>query len=446
MVNKSLFGTDGIRGKAGSELTPIMAVSLGLSSGSILGKVGGKVIIGKDSRISGDMLSLALASGLMAVGLDVYDTGILPTPGVALLTREKKFDFGVVVSASHNPVEDNGFKFFDSDGFKLENKQESEIEFLLSKTELIDIKQGTLVGRRREFADAKEFYLRYLIDRYPINLDGLKVVVDTAYGATSVVAPELLSRLGAEIITIHGEPDGNYINVECGSTNPHKLQRIVKELKADIGIAYDGDGDRAIFIDQKGELVNGDQVLAILSSSFMKNKRLEVPIVVGTVLTNEGLNQYLTKLGGKLIRVDVGDKNISYELGKQNLILGGERSGHIIIRDRSPTGDGIITSLEILNLMKTDNVSLFDLKSAYEEFPQYEKNIPSKRKFELTNHPLLKEKVNSLNELYKYEGRAIVRASGTEPVIRIMVEFKDRNLAELIIKELVNLIYQIEEN
>ncbi len=446
MKKKSIFGTDGIRGIAGSELTPTLALALGLSAGSVLGVEGGKAIIGKDSRVSGDMLSLALASGLMAIGIDVYDAFILPTPAISLLTRELGFDFGVVVSASHNPVEDNGFKFFESKGFKIDQKLEDEIEVLLNVTDTIQIKEGIHVGRRKEYNDAKDFYIDYLLGLFPINLHNMKIIVDTAYGATSLVVPQLFSRLGADVVTLHGEPDGNLINVDCGSTYPGKLQEFVMELNADIGLAYDGDGDRVIAIDEKGEIVNGDQILGIMANSFLKEGRMKEPVVVGTILTNQRLEYFLSELGGKLIRVDVGDRNIIHAMNKNELILGGERSGHIIFRDRSPSGDGIITSLEILSLMKKESASLYNLKTIFEEYPQIEKNIPSKKKHELLSHPLLIEKLNLLNESFGKQGRIVVRASGTEPVVRVMVEFKERETAQRIINEITDLIIKTEES
>lgn len=446
MQNIRLFGTDGIRGVAGKDLTPEFSLKLGLSSGHVLMKDSRRAILGRDSRVSGDMLSSAFSSGLMALGIDVYDANIIPTPAIAILTKKFGFDFGVVCSASHNPVEDNGFKFFDADGLKISTENEELIELNLSMTKFINRSSGVSVGRLVDFREAQNHYLEYLIERYPLNLENFFIVVDTAYGATSLVAPEIFRKLGARVKVLHGEFNGNLINVKCGSTDPYKMQKVIKEINADVGFAFDGDGDRVIAVDEQGEVLNGDHLLAMIATNLVNSYRLTSPTVVGTVLTNQGLEVLLEKLGLKLLRVDVGDRNILKTLKNNQLLLGGERSGHIIIMDKAPTGDGIITSLELLNALLESRTSLAKLKTILQEYPQKEINHRTQRKHELLKNPKLQECLEEVNNELGNKGRVIIRASGTEPMIRVMVEAKEEEVIKPIIDKVMSKILEIEED
>ncbi|MBT9164232.1 MAG: Phosphoglucosamine mutase [candidate division WS2 bacterium] len=445
MQNFRLFGTDGIRGIAGKELTPEFSLKLGLSSAHVLMKDKRKVVLGRDSRISGDMLSQALSSGLMALGVDVHDAHIIPTPAVSMLTAKYGFDFGVVCSASHNPVEDNGFKFFDSNGFKISEEDEDLIELNLGMTNLIARSPGVSVGKLYDFSEAQSHYIEYLIEKYPFNLDNFSLVIDTAYGATSMVAPEVFRRLGAKVVVVHGEFNGNLINVNCGSTNPQKMQKVIIENNADVGFAFDGDGDRVIVVDEKGEVLNGDHLLAIIASNMINSSRLANPTVVGTVLTNQGLEVIFNKLGVNLIRVDVGDRNIVQTLRNKQLLLGGERSGHLVIMDKSSTGDGIITSLELLNALSSSGTPLSKLKTILNEYPQGEINHRTSKKHELLRNPKLQEYVEEINKELGVRGRIVIRASGTEPMIRVMVEAKENEVINPIINKIMSRILEIEE-
>lgn len=445
MLNYRLFGTDGIRGIAGKELTPEFSLKLGLSSGHVLMKDKRKVILGKDSRISGEMLSQALSSGLMALGIDVYDANIIPTPAVSMLTVKYGFDFGVVCSASHNPVEDNGFKFFDSSGFKISDEDEDLIELNLGMTDLIARSYGVSVGKLRDFSEAQNHYIEYLLEKYPFNLENFSLVIDTAYGATSKVAPEVFRRLGAKVTVVHGEFNGNLINVNCGSTNPQKIQKVIIENNADVGFAFDGDGDRVIVVDEKGDVLNGDHLLAIIASNMINSCRLPGSTVVGTILSNQGLEEIFNRLGVNLLRVDVGDRNIVQTLRNKQLILGGERSGHLVIMDKSTTGDGIITSLELLDALSSSGTPLSKLKTILSEFPQGEINHHTTKKHEILRNPKLQEYVEEINKELGVRGRIIIRASGTEPMIRVMVEAKENDVIKPIINRMMSKILEIEE-
>ncbi|MBT9130337.1 MAG: Phosphoglucosamine mutase [candidate division WS2 bacterium] len=445
MQNIRLFGTDGIRGVAGKDLTPEFSLKLGLSSGHVLMKDKKKVILGRDSRISGDMLSQALASGLMALGIDVHDAQVIPTPAISILTVKYAYDFGVVCSASHNPIEDNGFKFFDSNGFKISDEDEDLIELNLEMTNLIARSSGVSVGKKYDFSEAQNLYVDYLIENHPLNLENFSLVIDTAFGATSKVAPEVFRRLGAKVVVVHGEFDGNLINVNCGSTNPQKIQKLIVENKANVGFAYDGDGDRVIVVDEKGEVLNGDHLLAIIASNMINSSRLLKPTVVGTVLTNQGLEIIFNKLGVNLLRVDVGDRNIVQALKNQQLLLGGERSGHLVIMDKSVTGDGIITSLELLNALISSGTPLSKLKTLLNEYPQGEINHRTVKKHEILHNPKLQEHVEEINKELGIKGRIVIRASGTEPMIRVMVEAKENEVIKPIINRMMSKILEIEE-
>ncbi len=439
MVRKH-FGTDGIRGQANAIITPELALKVGMAAGLtfLRGDYRHRVIIGKDTRLSGYMIENALVAGFTAVGMNVLLTGPMPTPAIAMLTRSMRCDLGVMISASHNPYDDNGIKLFGPDGYKLSDKIEHEIEKLIDSDMSKRLAKSPALGRAKRIEGAHDRYVEFAKRTLPRNLslEGLRVVVDCAHGAAYKVAPEALWELGAEVFPIGVEPDGFNINRDCGSTVPDALSAKVREMRADIGIALDGDADRVIIIDEKGKEVDGDQLLAVIAKSFKEDGRLAKPVIVGTVMSNLGLERHLAKLGLKFVRTPVGDRYVLEEMRKHEYNVGGEQSGHIILSDYTTTGDGFIAALQVLAVVKKSGRPVSEVCHRFEPLPQVLKNVRYK-----TGKPLddakVKTAIASAQKRLDGQGRLVVRPSGTEPVIRVMGEGEDRDLVEAVIDDVV---------
>lgn len=424
--NRKYFGTDGIRGKVGQHpITPEFIMKLGWAAGRVLGREGqSKVLIGKDTRISGYMFESALEAGLSAAGVDILLLGPMPTPGVAYLTRTLRADAGIVISASHNPYYDNGIKFFSSQGTKLGDDVELAIEAELDKE--METVGPSLLGKAERIVDAAGRYIEFCKSTIPsrISFGGLKVVVDCAHGATYGIAPSVLTELEAEVVTIGASPDGVNINEGCGSTKPQLLSETVLEMRADVGIALDGDGDRLIMVDHEGEVIDGDEILYIIACAS-EGKPGYCSGVVGTLMSNLGLEHALANKGVTLHRADVGDRYVMAMLKKERLVLGGESSGHIICLDRTTTGDGIVSALQVLAAMVEKGVSLRELKSGMTKYPQTMINVRTERKFNFAESESVNKAQKEIEAKLHGRGRVLLRASGTEPVIRVMVEGQD---------------------
>jgi phosphoglucosamine mutase len=439
-----LFGTDGIRGVANKDLTPELALRLGRAAGHVLGGAGHRVVVGRDTRRSGRMLESALAAGLCSVGMEVRLVGHIPTPGLAYLARSGDFVAGAVISASHNPAPDNGIKFFDHGGLKLPDATEDEIEAVMTGDDgLPRPTEGGigLVGDSRGLVKEYEDFLLALAPK----LDGARVVLDCANGAAYRVAPSVFAQAGAEVLTLFDTPDGANINAGCGATQPEALARAVVDRKADIGFAFDGDGDRVMTVDAKGEVHDGDFVLALAARHFAKQGKLEPKVVVGTVMSNGGLEATLARDGITLARSKVGDRYVWEEMQRTGALFGGEPSGHVIFRGHHTTGDGILTALEVMHLVRAEGRSLAELAAQMERWPQVTKNVKAARRGQWQSSTTFVAAVKEATETLGTTGRLLVRPSGTEPVLRITVEARDAavasstatRLAEVAQKELV---------
>lgn len=440
-MTKKYFGTDGIRGRVGASLiNPEFAIRLGWAAGIVLGKQkGSKVLIGKDTRISGYMLESALEAGLSAAGMDIHLLGPMPTPGIAYLTRTLRAAAGVVISASHNPYYDNGIKFFSPQGFKLADELEHAIEAQLDRP-MTCVESGEL-GKAVRIPDASGRYIEFCKSTVPhrMSLAGLKIIVDCAHGATYHVAPNVFSELGADVVKLGVHPDGFNINANCGSTKPELLQKTVLEQKADLGIAFDGDGDRILMVDHRGEVVDGDELLFIMVKDSLARNRFEGGIV-GTVMTNLGLEQALQQMNIPFKRAQVGDRNVLDELKKTGWTLGGENSGHIVNLNLTTTGDGIISALQVLHALCSEEKSLAELKTRMHKFPQTLINVSINKPIKLNEQPNIQEAIQAAEKRLGNKGRLLVRASGTEPVIRVMVEGEDKDLVNTMAQELAQTI------
>lgn len=425
-MSKKYFGTDGIRGKVGEyPITADFLLKLGWAAGKVFASEGhDAVLVGKDTRISGYMFESALEAGLTAAGVDIDLLGPMPTPAIAYLTRTLRAQAGIVISASHNPYYDNGIKFFSSTGTKLPDETELKIEHYLD-SEMTTVESAKL-GKAKRIGDAAGRYIEFCKASIPTRLDfdGLKIVVDCANGATYHVAPHVFSEVGAEVSTIGVEPDGMNINDNCGATKPKNLAKMVLAKQADLGIALDGDGDRLIMVDHKGEIVDGDEIIYIIAKSRLKANQLSGPIV-GTLMTNLGMEHALKQLGVDLLRANVGDRYVMEMLNEHNGILGGENSGHIICLDRTTTGDGIISALQVLAEMHDSGKSLHELKSGMSKYPQVLVNVKTKTKPDLNKDENIKNAVAEVENKLGETGRVLLRPSGTEPLIRVMVEGQD---------------------
>lgn len=441
---KRLFGTDGVRGVANLELTPELALKVARAGGYCLGAGIDRpcFLLGKDPRCSGDMIEGAVIAGLCSVGVDVIDVGILPTPGIAYLTRKLGANAGVVISASHNPIEDNGIKFFDSNGYKLSDEKEEEIEQLLD--EELPRPSGIKLGKVKRLPNADELYADYLISQVGIQFDGLQVVLDCAYGASYKVAPFVYSSLGADVISINDAPLGEKINTNCGSTHPEVIKEEVKKYPGSVGVSFDGDSDRVILVDEEGNVLDGDNILAIWGIELYKKKILTNNVVVGTILSNMGLEMALAKYNINLLRAQVGDRYVLEEMLEKNAVIGGEPSGHIIYLPGVTTGDGIYTSLMILKILKENNTCLSSFKDVMIRYPQISTNIRVKDKFGILNDNRMKNLIKDLESMMKDRGRYIIRPSGTEDYLRIMLEGEDEEFLKGLMDEIINKVREID--
>jgi len=440
---KKYFGTDGIRGEVNKgNITGEMFFRFGLAAGTYFSnqnKQRHKAIIAKDTRLSGYMLEPALVSGLISAGMDVLLLGPLPTNGLAMLTKSMKADLGIMLTASHNPHTDNGLKLFGPDGMKLSDKVEKKIEKLIDDEVEKYLVKPNLLGRAKRLEDATENYIEILKNIFPktFNLSGVKIFLDCANGASYKSAPALLRELGAEVVAIGINPDGFNINKNCGSTHPELIQKSVKTHKADIGIAFDGDADRVIMCDEKGEIIDGDQIIAMIAKNWKKKKILNGG-VVGTLMTNLGLENYFKKNNIKFYRADVGDRYVKEKMNTLKYNLGGEQSGHIILGNLATTGDGLLVALEVLNSLK-NNGKASKVFSIFKKVPQVLENIKIKNK-NIVESKSLKTKINQINKNLKHEGRLLVRKSGTENLVRIMVESSDKKLIKDTVSKVKKLI------
>lgn len=441
-----LFGTDGIRGRINkAPMTPENVLRVGMAAAKVLRKEHGRnmVVIGKDTRLSGYMIESALTAGICSMGMNVILTGPLPTPGVAFLARALRVDAGIVISASHNPFEDNGIKIFSSDGFKLPDEQEKKIEELVIDDGLgYKRSSGAEIGKAFRLEDATGRYIEYIKSTLPrgSTLEGIKVVVDCANGAAYKVTPWVLRELGAEVITINDKPDGVNINADCGSLHMEGLCSAVKANKAHLGIAHDGDADRMLLCDENGHVVDGDKIIGIWALHMKKEGRLKGDTVVTTVMSNLGLENYLAAHGIRLIRARVGDRFVTEKMLAEDYVLGGEQSGHIICLDYNSTGDGPITALHIVNMMKSRKTSLSELVADIKLYPQVLINVAIDRMADIKTSPEIMQSIKSAEARLDGKGRVLVRPSGTEHKIRVMVEAEDKKLAEGIANKIADAI------
>jgi len=434
----ALFGTDGVRGVAGVDLTADLAFNLSTAAASVLADLGEfaghrpTAIVGQDSRASGQYLEEAICRGLSSAGIDVYRVGILPTPAISFLVKDRGADLGVMISASHNPASDNGIKFFDRTGSKLADQIEAKIESVLGQ--IVESSNGA--GSVIEDLGAKESYIQNLLKSLDGNLSGLKVVVDCANGAASFVAPELLKRAGAEVIAISASPNGLNINDDCGSTHLENLIAKVRSEGADIGIAHDGDADRVLAIDDKGSVIDGDFILGILAQDM----ELPTKTVVGTVMTNLGLIKALEEKGIKFIATAVGDRYVLEEMLAGGHLLGGEQSGHIIMSKYANTGDGLLTALQLISKLKKSGKSASELASFMKRYPQVLINVSGVAKEKLASNQVISKAVVDVQQKLGDKGRVLLRASGTEALIRVMIEAQELSLAQELASELATLV------
>jgi phosphoglucosamine mutase len=439
---RKYFGTDGIRGMANSEpMTSEIAMKVGMAAGKLFtnGEYRHRVVIGKDTRLSGYMIESALVTGFTAVGMDVFQLGPMPTPAVAMLTRSLRADLGVMISASHNPYEDNGIKLFGPDGYKLSDEREKEIESLIDGDSKALLAEPQDIGRAKRIDSAQERYIEFAKRTLPRNIrfDGLRVVVDCANGAAYQVAPAALWELGAEVIKIGVEPNGFNINKDCGSTAPKMLCDKVREVRADIGIALDGDADRVIITDESGQVIDGDQLMAVVAESWLQRGRLAGGGVVATVMSNLGFERYLAGLGLKLARTPVGDRYVVEYMRQHGYNVGGEQSGHIVLSDFTTTGDGLVTALQILAVVAQSGKPVSEVCKRFAPLPQVLKNVRYKNGYPLDDQDV-RQVIDESRSRLGTKGRLVIRPSGTEPVIRVMAEGDDEALVGVIVKDIVS--------
>ena len=437
-----MFGTDGVRGVANEGLTPELAFKLGRAGAKVLAKShkNPKIVIGKDTRISGDMLEAALTAGICSVGADALLVGVMPTPAIAFLTRDLGATAGVVISASHNPVEDNGIKFFNDKGYKLEDEIEAEIERLVLVKDEGPRPTGSLVGRAVQVLDAEDRYVSFVTQTVSSDLSGLKVIVDCANGAASSVAPQALNILGAEVIPISNDPDGVNINKDCGSTYTKRLQEAVVKYGAHLGLAHDGDADRVLAVDEHGNLVDGDQIMVACALHLKKQGQLKNDTLVVTVMSNLGLHLALKEHNIKTEQTKVGDRYVLEKMRKIQASLGGEQSGHIIFADHNSTGDGIITGLQLLSVIKESGQPLSKLASQMTRLPQILINVRVKNNETAMNNQKMKEAIEKAEQILGEKGRILVRPSGTEPLLRIMGEGPDAEQLKQIVESIAQVV------
>ncbi len=439
------FGTDGIRGRANGVITPELALRVGQAAGLVFrrGDHRHRVLIGKDTRLSGYMIETALVAGFTSVGMDVFQTGPMPTPAVAMLTRSMRCDLGVMISASHNAFDDNGIKLFGPDGFKLSDDIEAKIEDLVDSDLGKKLAKSPDLGRAKRIDGVHDRYIEFAKRTLPraLSLEGMRVVVDCANGAAYRVVPEALWELGADVISIGVEPDGFNINRDCGSTEPAALCQKVKEMRADIGIALDGDADRVMIADERGRIVDGDQLLAVIAESWQADGRLTQPGIVATVMSNLGLERYLGELGLSLARTPVGDRYVLEQMRERGYNVGGEQSGHIILSDYTTTGDGFVAALQVLAVVRKQNKPVSRVCHRFDPLPQVLKNVRYKSGKPL-EAPKVRSAIADAERRLNGHGRLIVRPSGTESVIRVMGEGDDKAMIEEVVDGIVDALNQ----
>lgn len=444
-----LFGTDGVRGIANEELTPLLAMQLGQAGAYVLTKEKNHkptMMVGCDTRISGDMLANALMAGACSVGANCIYVGVMPTPAVAYLTQKYKVDAGVVISASHNPVEFNGIKFFDGDGYKLPDALEDEIEALI-RNNMAGVKFpiGPGVGKIKFRTDAREEYINHAMRSVNVELNGMKIVVDCAEGASFYTSVETLKELGANVVAIHNSPDGTNINANCGSTHMQELQARVVYEKASVGLAFDGDADRLLAVDENGKIVDGDQIMAIVGNYLKEKGKLKKDTIVATVMSNLGFSIMCDKCGIKMERTKVGDRYVLERMKEIGASLGGEQSGHIIFLDENTTGDGLLSALHLLQVMVETGKSLSELAGIMEVLPQALVNakVANHKKDKYMEYPEIASAIRELEDRFAGEGRVLIRPSGTEPLVRVMIEGKDQKVIQEEAAKLAALIQDI---
>ncbi|WP_428426129.1 phosphoglucosamine mutase [Pararhizobium sp.] len=443
-MKRKYFGTDGIRGQSNVfPMTPDLAMRVGIAVGTIFrnGAHRHRVVIGKDTRLSGYMLENALVAGFTAAGLDVFLLGPIPTPGVAMLTRSLRADVGVMISASHNPFEDNGIKLFGPDGYKLSDEIEAQIEDLLDKDMSAQLAKSQEIGRAKRVEGDIYRYIEHAKRTLPrdVTLQGLRIAIDCANGAAYKVAPLALWELGADVVTIGDEPNGVNINLDCGSTHPAALSRKVHEVRADIGIALDGDADRVLIVDENGTVIDGDQLMAVIGNSWAEDGVLKGNGIVATVMSNLGLERYLNGRGLDLHRTKVGDRYVVEHMRQHGFNVGGEQSGHLVLSDFGTTGDGLVAALQILACVKRQGKTVSEVCHRFDPVPQVLKNVRVSAGMPLENAAVRQAIADAESELAK-NGRLLIRPSGTEPLIRVMAEGDDRGQVERIVDELISVI------
>jgi len=436
-----LFGTDGVRGIANEELTPELAFRLGEAAGAFLCDAGrGRIVVGKDTRISGDMLEAALVAGICAAGSDALLAGIVPTPAVAYLVRELGADGGVVISASHNPAAYNGIKFFSRDGFKLPDELESKIEEFVSNGAKSARPTGAGVGVASQVADAVERYVAHATATVPERLEGLTIALDCGHGAASRTTEDTLRALGAQVVAINCDWNGTDINDGCGSTDLAPLAKLVRETGADVGIAHDGDADRVLAVDEKGEEVDGDRIIAICAAQLKRESRLPYDTVVGTVMTNMGFDVAMREIGVRVVKTNVGDRYVLDQMRAMGAVLGGEQSGHVIFLEHATTGDGLVTALQLARVMSVTGKPLSELASVMRRYPQVLINVPVRDKSRLSTSAALAAAITAEETALGLTGRVLVRPSGTEPLVRVMVEAAEQDVAQAVADRLVEVV------
>lgn len=443
-----LFGTDGVRGVANDELTPLLAMQLGQAGAYVLTKENAHkptIMVGCDTRISGDMLANALMAGLCSVGANAVYVGVVPTPAVAYLTRKYKVDAGVVISASHNPVEYNGIKFFDGKGYKLPDSLEEEIEEIINNNmEDLQFPMGAGVGKIKYRTDAREEYINHAIQSVPVDLAGMKIVVDCAEGAAYYTSVEALKELGAEVVAIHNSPDGTNINANCGSTHMEELMARVVFENAHLGLAFDGDADRLLAVDENGKLVDGDQIMSIVGKHMKEQGTLKNNTIVATIMSNLGFFIMGTEQDITIEQTKVGDRYVLERMREIGANLGGEQSGHVIFLDENTTGDGLLSALHLLSVIVDTKKSLSELAKVMEVLPQALVNakVPNHKKYSYMEYPAIATEIEKLTEKFAGQGRVLIRPSGTEPLIRVMIEGKDKKSIDEEAKRLATLIQE----
>ncbi len=440
-----LFGTDGVRGIANSELSVELAMSLGKYGAHVItkGKTNAKIIVGKDTRISGDLLEYALISGILSTGCDVIRVGVIPTPAIAKLVNTLHADAGVMISASHNPVAFNGIKFFNERGLKLSDAIEDEIEALIQEGRKLNNPTGLGVGRVEDYIEGESDYAKYIIDTLDgVTFEGLKVAIDCANGAASIIGPKTINELDAKVYTIHHEPDGTNINENCGSTHLGDLKQFVKVVGADIGLAFDGDADRLLAIDEKGELVDGDKIMAICGKYLAAKNHLKDNTIVSTVMSNLGFDIALSENGMSSVKTQVGDRYVLEEMLANGYQLGGEQSGHIIFLEHNTTGDGLLTAVQLLRVLKEEGKTLSELASIMTVYPQVLKNahVANDKKYHFNDYEVVSKRISEIEDMFHGKGRVLIRPSGTEPLVRVMIEGENQDELEKVAAELVTLI------